>query len=161
MIDAPHLKSHRTASSMDLKIGRGRLIGRTKGELNSKLHAIAETAGRPLTIFLTAGLRSNCIGAQALLDGLPPTRHMLVDRGYDANWYREVLEDMGIAPFSPSRKGRKVTIPHDETRNRKRHKVKNSFARFKDWRKIMTRYDRYPKVFLSACTLAAVVVFWS
>jgi transposase len=34
------------------------------------------------------------------------------------------------------------------------------FARLKDWRRIATRYDRCAKVFLSACALAAVVLFW-
>lgn len=35
-----------------------------------------------------------------------------------------------------------------------------SFARLKDWRRVATRYDKCPKVFLSACSLAAVVMFW-
>ena len=34
------------------------------------------------------------------------------------------------------------------------------FGRLKDWRRIATRYDRYPKVFMSAIGLAATVVFW-
>ena len=29
-----------------------------------------------------------------------------------------------------------------------------------DWRSVATRYDRCPKVFLSAVALAATVVFW-
>jgi transposase len=58
------------------------------------------------------------------------------------------------------RKGRKVQIRHDEVRYRKRHKIENSFTRLKDWRRVATRYDRCPKVFLSACALAAVVMFW-
>ena len=85
---------------------------------------------------------------------------MLADRGYDADWYREALEDKGITPCIPSRKNRKVPIPYDEARYRKRHKIENSFARLKDWRRVATRYDRCPKVFLSACALAAVVMFW-
>nr|WP_290919210.1 IS5 family transposase [Hyphomonas sp. 34-62-18] len=161
MIDATHLKTHRTASSLGLKKGGGgRLIGRTKGGMNSKLHAVTDAAGRPLRMFLTAGQRSDYIGARALLDGLPPAEHMLADRGYDADWYREALEDKGITPCIPSRKNRRVPIPHDEARYRKRHKIENSFARLKDWRRVATRYDRCPKVFLSACALAAVVMFW-
>ncbi|WP_110812051.1 IS5 family transposase [Tritonibacter mobilis] len=161
MIDATHLKTHRTASSLGLKKGGGgRLIGRTKGGMNSKLHAVTDAAGRPLRMFLTAGQRNDYIGARALLDGLPPAEHMLADRGYDADWYREALEDKGITPCIPSRKNRKVPIPHDEARYRKRHKIENSFARLKDWRRVATRYDRCPKVFLSACALAAVVMFW-
>jgi transposase len=128
--------------------------------MNSKLHTVTDALGRPLRMFLTAGQRSDYIGARALLSSLPPANHMLADRGYDADWYREALEDKGITPCIPSRKGRKTPIPHDELRYRKRHKIENSFARLKDWRRVATRYDRCPKVFLSACALAAVVMFW-
>ena len=128
--------------------------------MNSKLHAVTDALGRPLRLFLTAGQRSDYIGARALLDGLPCAEHMLADRGYDADWYREELENKGITPCIPSRKGRKTPIPHDKARYKKRHIIENSFARLKDWRRIATRYDRCPKVFLSACALAAVVMFW-
>ena len=56
MIDATYLKAHRTATSMGVKKGeRGRLIGRTKGGMNTKLHAICDSQGRPLNLFVTAG----------------------------------------------------------------------------------------------------------
>jgi transposase len=154
MIDATHLKTHRTASSLGLKRVGGRLIGRTKGGMNSKLHAVTAAAGRPLRMFLTAGQRSDYIGARALQDGLPPAEHLLADRGHDADWYREALEEKGIKRYVPARKGRKVAIPHDEARYRKRHRIDNSFARLKDWRRVASRYDRCRKVFLSACALA-------
>ena len=59
----------------------------------------------------------------------------------------------------PSLKGRKVPIPHDAERYKRRHKIENSFARLKDWRRVATRDDRCPNVFLSACALAAGVMF--
>tara|TARA_R110002012_G_scaffold237600_1_gene411312 strand:+ start:10 stop:183 length:174 start_codon:yes stop_codon:yes gene_type:complete len=34
------------------------------------------------------------------------------------------------------------------------------FGRLKDWRRVATRYDRCPKVFLSAIAIAATVMFW-
>ncbi len=46
-IDATYLKAHPTASSLgDKKGGRGRLIGRTKGGMNTKLHAVTDARGR-------------------------------------------------------------------------------------------------------------------
>ena len=111
-------------------------------------------------MFLTAGQRSDYVGARALLSDLPDAKHMLADRGYDADWYREALEEKGITPCIPSRKIRKTPIPHDADRYKIRHKIENSFARLKDWRRVATRCDRCPKVFLSACALAAVVMFW-
>lgn len=34
------------------------------------------------------------------------------------------------------------------------------FGRLKSWRRVATCYDRCPKVFLSAITLAALVIYW-
>jgi hypothetical protein len=34
----------------------GRLIGLTKGGMNTKLHAVTDTSGRPVRLFITAGL---------------------------------------------------------------------------------------------------------
>ena len=42
MIDATHLKAHRTAASLLKKGPVPRRIGRTKGGLNSKLHAVCD-----------------------------------------------------------------------------------------------------------------------
>ena len=105
MIDATYLKAHRTASSLRVKKGgRGRSIGRTKGGLNTKLHAITDAKGRPLKFFMIAGAVSDYTGAAALLDHMPKAEWLLADRGYDADWYREALKDKGIRVCIPVRK---------------------------------------------------------
>ena len=136
------------------------MIGRTKGGLNSKLHVLADAKGRPIQMFLSAGQTSDYIGARALLSQVPQAGSLLADRGYDADWFRNTLKERGISPCIPSRKGRKVAIEHDTTLYRQRHRIENMFARLKDWRRIATRYDRCPILFLSACALAATVIFW-
>ncbi|UCD68953.1 MAG: IS5 family transposase [Betaproteobacteria bacterium] len=161
MIDATHRKTHRTASSMGLKKGgRGRLIGRTKGGMNSKLHSVTDALGRPITLFLSAGNVSDYIGARALLASLPDAKWMLADRGYDADWFRDGLKERNIEPCILSRRNRKDIIPHDAKIYRARHKIENMFGRLKDWRRVGTRYERCPMVFLSAIALAATVLFW-
>ena len=142
------------------KKGRGRLIGRDKGGLNSKLHAVTDAVGRPIQLFLTAGNVSDYIGARALLPSLPAADWMLADRGYDAGWFREGLKERRIEPCIPSRRNRKDIILHDAKIYRSRHKIENMFGRLKDWRRVATRYDRCPIIFLSAIALAAVVLFW-
>ena len=161
MIDATYLKAHRTATSMVAeKGGRGRLIGRTKGGMNTKLHAICDSQGRPLNLFITAGQVSDYIGARALLNSLPSVNWLLGDRGYDADWFRKALAERNITARIPSKKNRKVPIPHDAALYRQRHKIENMFGKLKDWRRVATRYDRCPKVFLSAIALAATVIYW-
>jgi len=53
MIDSTHLKAHRTAASLLKKGGAARRIGRTRGSLNSKLHAVCDGGGRPVAMLLT------------------------------------------------------------------------------------------------------------
>ncbi len=86
MIDATYLKAHRTASSLRAKKGgptdkRGRLIGRTKGGLNTKLHAVTDAKGRPLRFFMTAGQVSELPPAGGLLGSLPAAEWLIADRG--------------------------------------------------------------------------------
>jgi transposase len=111
-------------------------------------------------MYLSAGQTSDYIGARALLDALPPAGVLLADRGYDADWFRNALKERDIQPCIPSRRCRKTTASHNTDLYRKRHKVENMFARLKDWRRIATRYDRCADLFLSACALAAAVMFW-
>ncbi len=155
-----YLKAHRTASSLGVKKGGGRLIGRTKGGMNTKLRAICDSKGRPLNLFVTAGQVSDYIGAKALLSSLPNVDWLLGDRGYDADWFREALKDKGIRACIPGRKHRKATVKYDKRRYKRRNRIEIMFGRLKDWRRVATRYDRFPKVFLSAIALAATVIFW-
>jgi hypothetical protein len=64
----------------DKKGDLGRLIGRTKGGMNTKLHAVTDANGRPLSFFMTAGQISDYIGEAALLDELPKAQWLLADR---------------------------------------------------------------------------------
>mgnify|MGYP007135618660 CR=1 FL=1 len=85
MIDAIYLKAHRTASSLRIKRGHGRLIGCTKGDMNTKLHAATNQNGRPLSFFMTARQISVYTGASALPDSLLPAECMLAERSYDTD----------------------------------------------------------------------------
>jgi hypothetical protein len=59
----------------------GRLIGRTKGGMDTKLHAVTDANDRPLSFFMIAGQISDYTGAAALLDDLPKAQWQLADRG--------------------------------------------------------------------------------
>jgi len=124
--------------------------------MNTKLHAVTDAEGRPIRFFMTAGQVSDYTGAAALLDSLPKAEWLLADRGYDADWFRDALKDKGIKSCIPGRKSRAKPIKHDKRRNR----IEIMFGRLKDWRRVATRYDRCPKVFLSAIALAATIMFW-
>ena len=81
-------------------------------ERNTKLHAICDSQGRPLNLFVTAGQVSDYIGARALVSSLPKVDWLLGDRSYDADWFREALKDKGIRACLPGRKQRKKTVKY-------------------------------------------------
>ena len=70
------------------------------------------------------------------------------------------MKDKGIKPCIPGRKSRGKPTTHDKRRYRRRNRIEIMFWWLKDWRRVATRYDRCPKVFLSAVALAATVMFW-
>lgn len=128
--------------------------------MNTKLHAICDSKSRPLNLFVTAGQMSDYIGAKALLSSLPNVDWLLGDRGHDADWFKETLKYKGISPYIPGRKQRKAAIRYNKRRHKRRNRIEIMFGRLKNWRRVATRYDRCPKVFLSAIALAATVIFW-
>lgn len=134
-------------------------MGRTKGGLNSKLHVLADAKGRPIGMFLSAGQTSDYIGARALLPSIPKSATLLGDRGYDADWFRTALIEMGTSLCILSRAGLKVPIRRDADLYRLRHKIETIFARLKDRSCIAARYDRCPILLLSACALAATFIY--
>ncbi len=128
--------------------------------MNTKLHAICDSKGRPLNLFVTVGQVSDYIGARALLHSLPTVDWLLGDRSYDADWSREALKDKGIRPCIPGRKQWKTTVLYDKRRYKRRNRIEIMFGRLKDWRLVATRCDRCPKVFLSTITFTALVIYW-
>lgn len=68
----------------------------------------------------------------------------------------EALQDKGIRACIPGRKQRKTPIKYDKRRSH----IEIMLGTLKNWRRVATRYDRYPKVFLSAIALPAPVIYW-
>ena len=128
--------------------------------MNTRLHAVTDQNGRPLSFFMTAGQISDYTGAFAVLDSLPMAQWLLADRGYDADWFRDALEEKGIRPCIPGRRSRGKPVKYHKRKYKRRNRIEIMFGRLKDWRRIATRYDRCATAFFSAICLAATVIFW-
>ena len=96
--------------------------------MNTKLHAVTDTSGRPIRLFITAGQVSDYTGAAALMKSLPEADWLLADRGYDADWFRETLVGTGTTPCIPGRKSRKKTVKYDKRRYKRRNRSSRDLA---------------------------------
>ena len=128
--------------------------------IGTKLHAVRDSKGRPLNLFVTAEQVSDYIGTREQLSSLPNVEWLLGDRGYDAEWFRESLKDKGKRARIPGRRQSKTTVKYDKRRYKRRNRIEIMFGKLKDWRRVPTRCDRCPKVFLSAIALAETVIHW-
>ncbi|MDP7426460.1 MAG: IS5 family transposase, partial [Rhodospirillales bacterium] len=137
-----------------------RRIGRTKGGLNSKLHAVVDENGLPLVLMLTEGQMNDHKGARLMFDALPPAPVLIGDKGYDSDEFRAALIARGTTPCIPPRKTRNTQHAYCQILYRQRHKVECMFGKLKDWRRVATRYDRCAHTFFSAICIAASVIFY-
>jgi transposase len=78
---------------------------------------------------MTARQVSDYTGAAALLDDLPKAQWLLGDRGYDADWFRDVLQAKDIEPCIPGRRSRNEPVRYDKRRYRRRSRIEIMFGR--------------------------------
>jgi len=110
----------------------------------TKLQAVADANGRPLSFFMTAGQVSDYTGAAALLDDLPKARWLLRDRGYDTDWFTDALQAKGIQPCIPGRRSRNEPVGYDKRCYHRRSRIEIMFGRLKDWRRVAARWIHQP-----------------
>jgi transposase len=128
--------------------------------MNTSLHALIDTSGHPILLFITEGQVRDYTGAAVLMKGLHEAEWLLSDRWYDAEWFRETLIDKGANHCIPNRRSRKQTVKHDNRRYKRRNRIERMFRKLKAWRPISTCCHRLPIVLLSAIALPAAVILW-
>src|SRR3954471_6499048 len=95
-----------------------------------------------------------------MAENAPDPKALTADRGYDANRFRAALRKAGTKPIIPGRINRKRRIQHDQRRYKERWRIEAMFCRLKDFRRVVTRYDKLATNFLSTVSLAAAIAFW-
>ncbi len=119
---------------------------------------LADTFGRPLRFIVTAGQASDITQAPALLEGQTGNA-VLADKAYDSNALRGIIADMKAEVVIPSKRNRKVYIPHDTAIYKHRNQIERCFNRLKHFRRFATRYDRRTVHFTGFIHLAAVMIW--
>jgi len=69
MIDSTIVRAHQHRAGAQKKAGGDQAIGRSKGGLSTKIHAITDALGNPTAFHLTGGQSCDLDGADVLLPG--------------------------------------------------------------------------------------------
>ena len=143
------------------KDGQDQAIGRSKGGLSTKIHAMVDALGNPTAFFLTAGQAHDLEGADALLPHMQ-AETLLADKAFDAD--QRVIEPLlaaGKQFVIPPKSNRKVRRTFDREMYKARHLMENFFCKLKQYRAIATRYDKTARNFLAAIHLAAAIIWFN
>jgi transposase len=141
------------------KSGQNEAIGRSKGGLSTKIHALVDALGNPLAFMLTPGQAHDLEGADALLPQMAADT-LLADKAFDAD--KRVIEPLlaaGKTAVIPPKSNRKIQRDYDKETYKARHLIENFFCKLKQFRAIATRYDKTARNFLAAIHLAAAIIW--
>lgn len=70
-------------------------MGRSRGGLTTKIHALVDAEGRPIRLKLTEGQAHDGRSAADMLGTLEPGNILLADRAYDSDALREEMNGRG------------------------------------------------------------------
>jgi transposase len=134
-------------------------MGRSRGGLTTKVHALTDAHGLPLELVLTPGQTGDCPVAERLLGRLQEGTIILADKAYDADWSRRQIEAAGAAPNIPAKANRSWKPCFSAGLYRTRNRIERFFNRIKHFRRLATRYEKHAANFLGLLKLAAVQIW--
>ena len=134
-------------------------MGRSRGGLTTKIHALVDAEGLPIALKLTEGQAHDGRSADDMLDSLTEGTILLADRAYDSDRLRETLKDRGAwANVKPM--AHRVSPPAFSTfLYRYRNLVERFFNKLKHYRAVATRYDKLPENYLASVKLASLRIW--
>ena len=154
-MDSTCVKVHESANGG--KKTADKAVGRTRGGLNTKIHAVVDGLGNPVEFLLSAGNDHDSVHAVELLEKVKISgSHVLADRAYGAREIREYISEHGASYVIPPQSNVSEPWPVDWHLYKERHLVECFFQKIKWFRRIATRYDKLDASFLSFLYLAAI-----
>ncbi|WP_404926399.1 IS5 family transposase [Mesorhizobium sp. ORM16] len=158
MTDTSIVRVHQQGAT-GKKGDRDHFLGRSRGGLTTKIHALVDAQGRPIKLSLTAGHKSDIASAADLIKDLPEGAMLLADKGYDANALRTAVTERKAWANIPPKGNRKDAICFSPFLYKARNLIERFFNKAKQFRRIATRYDKLAENYPAALKLVAVRIW--
>jgi transposase len=127
-------------------------MGRSRGGLTTKIHALVDAEGLPIDLKLTEGQAHDGRSAQDMLDALVEGQILLGDRAYDSDALRLSLEERGAW----ANMNRENVPAFSSYLYRYRNLFERFFNKIKHYRAVARRYDKRADNFLAGVKLASI-----
>ena len=134
-------------------------MGRSRGGLTTKIHALVDACGMQIVLKLNECQAHDGRSADDMLETLTDGTILLADRAYDSNRLRDNLAAhsawANIKPM-PNRLDPPAFSPF---LYRYRNLVERFFNKLKHFRAVATRYDKLPENYLASVKLASIRIW--
>ena len=134
-------------------------MGRSRGGLTTKIHALVDANGLPITLKLSEGQAHDGNSAADMLDDLGDGQILLADAAYDSDALRATLAARGAWANIKPMPHRKVRPAFSTFFYRYRNLVERFFNKLKHFRAIATRYEKHDANYLALVKLAAIRIW--
>jgi transposase len=134
-------------------------MGRSRGGLTTKIHALVDANGLPIGLKLTEGQAHDGKSAEDMLGALSGGQILLADRAYDSDALRCKLDQQGAWANVKPMPGRKNIPAFSSFLYRYRNLVERFFNKLKHFRAIATRSDKQPENYLAGVKLASARIW--
>ena len=134
-------------------------MGRSRGGLTTKIHALVDANGLPIDLKITPGQAHDGRSAKDMLDGMDDGQILLADRAYDSDGLRTTLQERGVwANIKPM--PHRVNVPaFSPYLYKQRNRVERFFNKLKHFRAIATRFEKHAANYLGLIKLAAIRIW--
>jgi transposase len=134
-------------------------MGRSRGGLTTKIHAVVDACGLPITLKLTEGQAHDGRSAQDMLGSIEAGDILLADRAYDSDALRKTLAERGAWANIKPMPGRRTIPAFSDVLYRYRNLVERFFNKLKHYRAVATRYDKQAENYLAGVKLASIRIW--
>jgi transposase len=117
-------------------------MGRSRGGLTTRIHALVDAEGLPIALQLTEGQAHDGRSASDMPGALAEGRILLADRARDSDEPRQSLDQRGAWANIKPMPNRKNVPPFSPCLYRYRNLVERFFNKIKHYRGVATRYDK-------------------
>ena len=134
-------------------------MGRSRGGLTTKIHALVDAEGRPIQLKLTEGQAHDGRSAADMLETIAAGNILLADRAYDSDALRVAMAERGAWVNIRAMPNRVKAFPFSAWVYRQRNAVERFFNKLKHFRAVATRYDKRDDNFLAAIQIASIRIW--
>ena len=134
-------------------------MGRSRGGLTTKIHALVDAEGRPIRLKLTEGQAHDGRSASDMFDTVGAGTILLGDRAYDSDELRAMLSARGAWANIRPMPNRIRHPPFSSWVYRQRNAVERFFNKLKHFRAVATRYDKRDDNYLASVQLASLRIW--